>query len=357
MKVIGFIRNIRYMLEDEVERRLDLCKNDTFALISKSISDEECVAMKHKYFIFSVEKTLKDKKGKPFYICTPVREIKEAEASYLLLSTLTVLPPFDPETHQILRRLAYANGVPITTAPEDIQQAIIGKMATGELKASDAAEQCHARIESTPDTAHLVVNGTADIGRVAYISVMDENNRDCYVAINAKSLPVWKKALPSEYIRVRPAGNDIIVNINFDKVHCNPVNKDVLDGLEDGSWRRILFKATPKDGGQSFSFWVMENDEDFQKYLDLVGICQYQKHYVPAGFPAWQVRRRYPNQAFSVGIHDTIKVEFANGMTAEYPAVFMVKRYPGELKGMDVTVSGNTLENMQFNFTPNRFNG
>ena len=187
--------------------------------------------------------------------------------------------------------------------------------------------------------------------------MMDENNRDCYVAINAKSLPVWKKALPSEYIRVRPAGNDIIVNINFDKVHCNPVNKDVLDGLEDGSWRRILFKATPKDGGQSFSFWVMENDEDFQKYLDLVGICQYQKHYVPAGFPAWQVRRRYPNQAFSVGIHDTIKVEFANGMTAEYPAVFMVKRYPGELKGMDVTVSGNTLENMQFNFTPNRFNG
>lgn len=47
MKVIGFIRNIRYMLEDEIERRLDLCKNDTFALISKSISDEERVAMKH----------------------------------------------------------------------------------------------------------------------------------------------------------------------------------------------------------------------------------------------------------------------------------------------------------------------
>ena len=100
MKTIGFIRYNRYMTEDEVERRLDLCKNDTFALISKSISDEECVAMKHKYFIFSVEKMLKDKKGKPFYICTPVREIKEAEASYLLLSTLTVLPPFDPETHQ-----------------------------------------------------------------------------------------------------------------------------------------------------------------------------------------------------------------------------------------------------------------
>lgn len=347
--------------DNAAERRIALISKPTFALVSNSIPGNECAALKDAPYVWKVEKEKRDRKGDTFFICTPIRKlsalcIKNQEDYTVKGAVLNALCNdliISAEQMQILRRMARSNNLP-SLSDQDVlsaQDKLIEKLTKGEVSDTQLLQQAYTPIQSAPDQALLIplYANTLEIGRVTGIFLQDKFNRDCRIHLTAKNLDEWKSAIP-EYLLIKRDGEKIRVDFDMNKVSVKMIGDNIPN--YDPEWTLpSAMKIIVNKSGEQFCAYLPKNDPQYSVYMNAMGLCIYENQYIPLNHPAWSLAN------FSIGekicdIHSMQHIQFENGMYGFYPAIYMVKKYPGPMKGMDVRVIGHSIETMQFLFSP-----
>lgn len=348
--------------DNAAERRISLISNPTFALVSNTIPGNECASLKGTPYVWKVEKEKRDRKGDTFFICTPVRKLSalciKSQEDYTVkgavLNALCNDMFLSAEQMQILRRLARANNLP-SKSDHDIfsaQEKVIEMLAKGEVSDKLLLQQAYTPIKSTPDQAMLVpvYANTLDIGRVSGIYLQDKFNMDCKFNLTAKNLDEWKSAIP-DYLQISRDGEYIRVDFDMDKVSVKMSGENIP--TYDPEWTLpSSMKIIVNSSLEQFCAYLSKSDPRYNVYLNAMGLCLYEKQYIPLDHPAWSLAH-FSTDEIICDIHSMQCIQFENGMYGYYPAIFMVKKYPGTMKGMDVHVMGHSIENMRFRFTKN----
>lgn len=335
-----------------VERRISFDGNDIFAIVSKTITDKECEEhWSGAEVIWKVEKSLKDRRGDPYILCVPVRiepalQFVTNEQRFYGNRMVNALNGsevwMNKESRQIIRRLAFHNGIPVTESVETVQDAIFEKLINKELDVKTAIDQSNTPIPSFPETAHLFPEKIA-VGRVSGIFMHDANNADAEFFINATNVDVWRRALPP-YLTINKLREDIIASVDLEQCSLIRCASDALERLQNtGDFKvDVFFRTDP-----FFEVIVRKENPEIQKYLCKAGLDLCGNYFVPKDMPDFEIVGLRSDEPLEVLPQEPVKVRFSNGMTASYPAVFIAKKYPTHPDNFRFSSIGQSLSTVR----------
>ncbi len=340
----------------EPGRALSLWYDSTFAIIDKEVSDDQCKEMADIPGIWKVISKKLDKNGRDFYICAPEKLLPELQNYDDRCVMMIFFIPFDhfclsDEENRMFYRVARQNHIDLNMPQQEIANCIIQMVVDGRLDINTLLRQARTKVESTPETACLVLDDShvfdmAIIGEKKVIRFVDVNNENCSICISAENIDEWKNAIPAS-LNIKKCGNNLYLDVNTTNVEFQ-ILPDVIETLQASGYLKGRFseKGRPND---LHWFRCERSSPSFQKLLDAVGLCEHEGQYVPKDFCDWKLYfgpTLRCGEIRNIPIREQVKVSFVNGIKACYPAAYLAKKYPGNACGMKVSVAGCTLETL-----------
>lgn len=355
---IGEIADTTY----KAERRIDLFSTASFALVSRDIPGPECENLRGTPYVWRVIKALPDRKGETFYICEPMVKLSalrsngrnDSRIKIQVIRSLCDGGFISTDEAQILRRMARANNIPFCSDADilTVQAKIIELLAKKVVTDEQLLQQANTPIRSTPEQAKLIpteIQSELGIGIRHAFPMVDKLNLDCRVNITTDNLDTWKPALP-EYFIISKEGENIRVDLDMDKVDVSLDSNKIPD--YNSFLPFIHMHVIVNKTGERLQAFIEKDDKNFDEYMSALGLCYHEKYFIPRTFPAWKPGNSLTEDRVEK-LHDPIFVVFDNGMKGWYPAIYMVKKYPGSMAdNFTVRVLGHSIETMQFLFSP-----
>lgn len=198
------------------------------------------------------------------------------------------------------------------------------------------------------DTLHL---GTQNKSLHCQV-VLHEYGAPRDVLVTSRNVNAWQAAAPNG-ILIGNVQNKLYVSIDPDQFHISLPDYYKHDPSGD-AWHNdaIELQVTPNKFAcepdvikNAYTFTVIAdhtlmNQHLFDRLLQKAGFKQYLGHYVPNDMPDWTFDLQ-TNTKISFRPDGIVTVRFPSGMIMAYPAIFLLKNYPGKCLNASLTLDND----------------
>ena len=175
------------------------------------------------------------------------------------------------------------------------------------------------------------------------------------------NLDALRSVIP-EFVQISKKGPrhltlEILMNkvfaISYDK--SDRVYGNVLAALQqtDALWVKVTPYVDRPD--VQLDVGVEKNSVSFPRILEGYGIKELNGQYIPSDVPDWELTKvngyRPEDDVYEITSPTTcmVNAKFLNGMTGQYPLIYMMKRYPGKCLNASFSIKGDSLNSMPVN--------
>ena len=354
-----------------LDRCIDIYNDERFAIVNRTVSDEDLLAHANEDALWLVDAVRVDKKGHDFLICHPVRYFTKEEDELISKSWSTFYnlrnALFSAMTREeasitgeyleeygrnVLARFAHRYDLPKDN-PEMVRNLIFDRLASGDLSVKELLDASEDIICSNPETAKLrpewyLTLGCQSSNELRFVDVNNPDTVGAQVTVTLFSVNWWKRAFP-DGLQITRSSNHLYVSLDESRFDFSLPDGLMSDphGYRWGmNWELI---ATSKANGVSFTLGLPSScvsQEKLDALLKLAGVVSLDGRYVPASLPDWRFDFERNEDKEEFRPNEKVTVIFDNGWTLQYPMSYMFKKYPGKCRNAKFSTIGSSLESL-----------